>query len=75
VIPDNPDEQLRFHRRPRHRWLFVADLVIAGFSFQCNYLGFGQFDTLTGRFFFLRFQAFFEVFKIVAQPDRTDATS
>jgi hypothetical protein len=54
---------------------FATGLVITGFTLQCDYLSFGQFDTVTGHFFFQCLQPLFEVLKAVTQPDRTDTAS
>ena len=54
---------------------FATGLVITGFTFQCGDLAVSQLDTFTGHFFFQCFQTLFEVFKIVAQLDRTNAAS
>ncbi|SLV33134.1 Uncharacterised protein [Klebsiella variicola] len=45
---------------------FATGLVITGFALQRCDLAVSQFNTITGLFLFQRFQALFEVLKVMA---------
>lgn len=64
VAPGIPDERFQSHHRLHHHWLY-APARRSG----------SQFNAIAGHFFFQRFQAFFEVLKVVAQPDGMDITT
>ena len=52
-----------------HRFNFTTGLIIILFLFKCRNLCIREDNAFLGDFCFQRFQALFEVFQIVAQPD------
>jgi hypothetical protein len=57
------------------RFYLTRGLVIVFFLLQCGNLSITQDDSFFGDLIFKRFQAFFEILKIISQPDSTHTTT